>query len=133
MKKILLGVAAAVILLVCCGGGVALLAAPNNPTPIGLSTSAPTTAPASTVTVPGRPGGIKDGEWLVGKDVPAGRYHSPGPADGLMCYWQKTTAPDAQPGEKTFITNDSPPGPSYVSLVAGQYFTTSHCGEWTRA
>lgn len=138
-KPVVIGLIIAAVILICCGGGIAAIAgmgggAPDNPIPepgTSTTTARATVSPSDAVAKPPAAKGIKDGGWLVGRDVPAGRYHSAGPADGLFCLWTKTTTPDAQPGEKGFITNDAPPGPSYVSLAAGQYFTTSHCGTWT--
>lgn len=108
------------------------------PTPIQSSTavSAPTTVAGSTQAAdpPSKAAqkaatGIVDGEWLVGTDVPAGRYHAP---PGANCYWQLATTPGARVGEPGFITNAAPVGPAYVMLRAGQYFQTSGCGLWTK-
>jgi hypothetical protein len=134
MKKwIITAIAGAVIVLACCGGGAALfsgMGAPDNPTPTPVATTVPVNSEPSALK-PTQAKSVKDGEWLVGTDVPAGRYQSSGPSGDFMCYWQLTTEPGAQPGEKTFLTNDSPPGHAYVTLRKGQYFQTSHCGPWT--
>jgi hypothetical protein len=132
-KGVLVGATFALLILVCCGGGLSALSsmgtsAPDNPIPAPVTTGAST--PAS-VEATAKASGIKNGQWLVGTDVPAGRYQSAGPDGDYMCYWQLTTTPNAQPGDPAFLTNDSPSGHAYVTLKKGEYFTTSHCGTWT--
>lgn len=134
MKKALIAIGALVVLLVCCGVGGSMFAGVNAPDAhLPEPTDSQPAASPKTVT-PVRPAAaksLKDGQWLIGADAPAGRYFSSGPDRGLFCYWQLTTEPNAEPGEKAFITNDSPPGRSYVNLRKGQYFKTSNCGPWT--
>jgi hypothetical protein len=127
----------AVMLLACCGIGGAIfsgMGAPDNPTPTPASvatSAAHAPAAPSKAAKPAAAKGVKDGEWLVGTDVPAGRYQSSGPDGNYMCYWQLTTEAGAQPGEQAFLSNDAPPGHAYVTLKKGEYFKTSHCGPWT--
>jgi hypothetical protein len=133
VKKALIALGALVVLLVCCGVGGALFAgvdAPDAHLPAPASSSPATKSPAPVRPVTAAKS-LKDGQWLIGTDAPAGRYQSSGPDRGLFCYWQITTDPTAEPGQKGFITNDAPPGRSYVNLRKGQYFKTSNCGPWT--
>lgn len=128
------------VLLLCCFGGTIIAAALDagagaisTPTPVstGPSTTAKPSLSSPEPTKRGNPQGIGDGQHLIGVDTPPGRYESKGPDGDYMCYWQLTTEPNAQPGDKAFLRNDVPPGHAYVDLKKGQYFTSSHCGLWT--
>jgi hypothetical protein len=129
VKGVLIGAIALLLLLVCCGVGSSVLGNSDGGAP-KVNLPRPVT-PTATAVAPATAKGLKDGQWLIGTDAPAGRYQSSGPDRGLFCYWQLTTDPNAQPGDKAFITNDAPPGRSYVNLRKGEYFKTSNCGPWT--
>lgn len=79
------------------------------------------------------PGMIQEGTWIVGKDVQAGKYQTVGAWDVQMpmCYW------DVRIGSETGDiiaqgVKDSVTAKGYVTLKAGQYFTTSGCADWTQ-
>jgi hypothetical protein len=131
-KTALIAGIALLVLLVCCGGGAALFSgqsAPHNPTP-----SPESTGPSAVAVKPAvAKSAIGVGEWLIGKDFPAGRYHTDGPGNDQMCYWQLTTKAGAQPGQSQFVSNDVPSGPAYVTLKVGEFFKTYGCKKWTRA
>lgn len=77
---------------------------------------------------------ISDGQWKIGVEKAAGQYKTAGPVASLIpnCYWQKTTTPDAQPGDAGWVSNQIEPGQAYVTLKAGQFFQTRGCQAWVK-
>jgi hypothetical protein len=141
-KGVLVGVTAAIVLLVCCGVGSSALSnmgggAPDNPIPAPAS-SAPvadvTVSPSDSVTVDDQAAAnssktsISDGQWQIGIDKRSGKYLTAG-GDG--CYWELTTLAGAEPGDAGYVDNGLPNGRAFLTLKAGEYFTTSNCGTWT--
>jgi len=76
---------------------------------------------------------IGEGLWLVGEDVPAGRYKTSGARDESipLCYWH--VAKDDT--DNTILVqglNDKPGEQGRVTLKSGQYFKTSGCADWVK-
>jgi hypothetical protein len=64
-----------------------------------------------------------EGVYEVGRDMRPGTYRA---ADNAGCYWQISTDPNGD----DIVSNDNVDGPAIVSVRAGQYFTSSGCGDW---
>jgi hypothetical protein len=71
---------------------------------------------------------IREGTWAVGVDIEPGTYRTRETVAG-SCYWGIYA--DAN-GTNIVANNVVTGGRPTVSLSAGQYFTTSRCGEWTK-
>lgn len=72
---------------------------------------------------------VGDGDWLVGSDLPAGRYRSSGPSKGGSCRWDLANGFRHQRWE--IVTGGYARGPSEADLPAGYRFTPTDCGTWT--
>jgi hypothetical protein len=72
----------------------------------------------------------KDGDYIVGKDIIAGRYFTAGPYDQYtkICVWQ-TRSVDG----KTFLDGGANSGQQYATLKDGTLFTTQGCQPWIMA
>jgi len=71
---------------------------------------------------------IPDGTWLVGEEVPPGRYAAPGGGD---CYWERLS--DFRGETDGIISNHFGPGRQVVEIEASDVgFQTLNCGEWAR-
>jgi hypothetical protein len=71
------------------------------------------------------------GTYLVGKDIPAGTYTTPGPDASDMCYWQRSK--DSSGEVESIIANDDVTGPGRVTIKAGETVDFSGGCEWHRA
>ena len=70
---------------------------------------------------------IIDGKWVVGEEVPAGTYASPG---GSLCYWARLSGFGGTFDD--IITNEVGEGRQIVTISAtDEGFETRGCGEWT--
>lgn len=77
---------------------------------------------------------VTNGTYLVGKDVPAGTYTSPGPKSQDVldsCYWSrsKNSSGDAE----AIIANQEVTGPGRVTVKTGETLVFSGGCEWHRA
>ena len=128
-KKQIIGMVAAGMFLAC--GGVffgAALGDQQESVKWAQDTTTDTTStatPAEKTSATGTPT-FSDGTWLVGEDIPAGRYRTVDTVDG-ECYWSISNDGDIQ-------DNDFPGGgrPT-VTLKKGQEFKSSRCGTWKRS
>jgi hypothetical protein len=113
-------------------GSFSLLALRFNPTvaftaaPVYLETGSPIISsggPPPSVT-------FGAGEYLVGKDIPAGRYYT---TPGNGCYWERLSGLGGTLGE--IIANDfiSGYGQAVVDIKASDlaFSTTTECGTWS--
>jgi hypothetical protein len=105
------------------------------PSPIGPppTSVAPKAIPSKTSTptkTKAAPPSVNDGMWLVGDDIPAGKYRVSVPVNSTdMCYWAKLS--DAESSD--IIANDLPQGGRpMVTLKKGQWFETQRCGTWVK-
>lgn len=98
---------------------------------ISIKTS---TSGATATTTPTTPKGPKTsfgpGKYKVGVDIAPGNYATDGPSDTSLpnCYWarERNNSGDFS----AIITNDTPAGPTSVTVNAGEYFETSGCKTW---
>jgi len=77
---------------------------------------------------------LSDGTYLIGKDIPAGTYTSPGPrSSGVLdaCYWSR--AKNSSGDLSSVIANDNITGPGRVTVKAGETVKFSGGCEWNRA
>lgn len=86
-----------------------LIAHPVEQAAVASTADTGATAPATTVST------YSDGVYLVGTDMPAGRYK--GDVTGDVAYWAISS--DANGSD--IISNDLPAGPFYVEVSGGQY------------
>jgi len=71
---------------------------------------------------------FSDGTFLVGTDIEAGTYKSPGDDTGIGCYWER--AKDDSGDFDSIITNEAFDGPGRVTVKTGEIFKTSGDCEW---
>lgn len=93
-----------------------------------------TAGPTARATVPAAPDTtVSQGSYLVGTDIPAGTYRTPGPAasDTPLCYWAR--AKDSSGTRGSILANGTPKGPAHVTLNTGETFATNGCQHWTKA
>lgn len=85
---------------------------------------------ASFADVPAPVGGIGEGTWVVGSDIPAGTYRTAGPlADN--CYFARLK--DTSGDFASIIVNGTPPGPTTLTIKPKDgAFLTSGCQPWVR-
>lgn len=85
---------------------------------------AKTEAPSSTIS--------GDGEYLVGKDMPAGTYKTAGSDNelDLPCYWER--AKDSSGEFDSIIANGNPKGQSRVTVNRGEVFKSQGCKDWVK-
>lgn len=67
-----------------------------------------------------------DGNYIVGVDIPPGRYRSSGQGDS--CYWERLTA-DGSDIIDNYIGN----APAIATVREGELFQTTRCGVWSPA
>ncbi|MFD3532052.1 hypothetical protein [Streptomyces sp. NPDC058664] len=67
------------------------------------------------------------GTYLVGEDIKAGAYKTPGATDGA-CYWARSK--DDSGELDSIIANHLGEGPARVTVRKGEVFETSGCEEW---
>ncbi|AIG77969.1 Putative secreted protein [Amycolatopsis japonica] len=136
----------AVALTLGAGTGVVAATRPGEPvaapaTPATVTVTAEA-APAPTVTVPAPPvtsgrtavaplaDRFADGTYLVGTDIRAGSYRSPGPAPGGNghCYWARLR-PE---GASKIVADQLTTGAARFTARKGEYVQVAGC-EFTRA
>lgn len=74
-----------------------------------------------------------DGTYLVGRDIPAGTYSSPGPKAGAypLCYWERLSNASGEAGST--IANDLTQGSSTVAVAKTDYaLKVAGCNGWTK-
>lgn len=136
----------ATFVMLLCTGGCAALVSGNDPEPkpsytgaaLDPSGSGQATKGASTSSSPAPTGRNRqvptygDGQYQVGKDLPAGRYKTTGPEEGGFeyCYWERTK--DTTGNFEAIIANENVKGQGYVTLKPGEYFKTSGCKPWVK-
>lgn len=89
------------------------------------SSSSDRPMPSTTIAAPATPATISDGVYLVGTDIAAGTYTSPGPTKTAIpwCYWQRATDDSLD----SIIANDGGDGPRRFTAVAGELVTIQGC------
>ncbi|MFI7116416.1 hypothetical protein [Amycolatopsis sp. NPDC049868] len=138
--------ALAVALTLGAGAGVVAATRPGEP---AAAPAAPATvtvtaeaAPAPTVTVPAPPvtsaraviaspaDRFADGTYLVGTEIRAGSYRSPGPAPGGNghCYWARLRAE----GTSKIVADQLTTGAARFTARKGEYVQVAGC-EFTRS
>ncbi len=74
--------------------------------------------------------GMGEGTYLVGEDIPAGRYRMAKPLQDDMCFWGAYVADTNQ---EDIINNDIVTGGrATVTLKKGQEFDSNGCGDWVK-
>jgi len=126
-----------ILVAVSVAGPSVTAASSPSPSPVVVYVTQPGVAPVASVAVPvttTKPPPppaptIDDGTWTVGVDLPAGKYRVTANV-GSGCYWKITKS--GTNGED-IIANDIPGGgrPT-VTVKAGQDFSTTECGTWTK-
>ena len=115
-------------------GGAATSAAteaPDTTEPETTEPDSPSPSPTPKKTKPAGPAtSFGDGQWLVGRDIKAGTYHTAGPEDdGLgTCYWERDK--DASGEFGSIIANDNPTGPANLTVNNGEYVKSTGCQTW---
>lgn len=125
---------AAGLTVLCFLVGVALgrASAPAQPRPAyvppATSSSALATPPPSPPPVPAGPASsFTNGTYLVGRDVVAGTYVSPGPEEGIVVLCSATVSEDG-----TYVDiSTSREGQSRLTLEDGQEVASHGCLDWT--
>lgn len=116
MKR--LALTALVLLLAACGSATQTTAAPP-----------PTAAAKTVIDAQGiyRPSIDKDGTYLVGVDIPMGKYRDAG---GPMCYWARLRSLSAN----DIIESKNISGPQVIEIrPSDTAFVTQNCGSWQAA
>jgi hypothetical protein len=91
---------------------------------VGLTTTTATTPPPPPPAPTGPLTTVSDGNYLVGTDMVAGSFKSPGPEDSrLGCYWERSRD-DA--GDK-IIANDYTKGPARFTAKKGELVSITNC------
>ncbi len=109
--------------------GIAIGAGASNDTPGHQTTSDRSPASSSAPATPDGPAtSFTDGTFLVGSDIEAGTYKTPGDSSGLGCYWER--ASDDSGDFDSIITNEAFDGPGRVTVNSGEVFKTSGDCEW---
>ncbi|WP_436533825.1 hypothetical protein [Actinoplanes sp. HUAS TT8] len=113
----------------CLAAALAVLTVPacaaHTPTTSSAGTSTPSPDAPSPSPSPSQPEGIGDGNFLVGRDTPAGTYRTVYVVRN--CYWERSTSAGS------IIANDMityAPGEVTVTLGYGEAFTSKNCGRW---
>jgi cytoskeletal protein RodZ len=150
---------AGLVALVCCIGGLSQLATNDEPdaTPstrpttvqpstkpttkppvttapprtTAPATSAPTTEAPPIVGLKSNPKKFGQGTFVVGKDVDAGDYRSPGAEESIMtlCTWTLKAKSGSIVGIGSASSVDEP---ELVTLKKGQTFESSGCQAWVK-
>jgi hypothetical protein len=109
----------------------------GDPTPGSAGTAAaaadPSPAPVSSSRAPSDSGTVQDGTWLVGEDIPPGRYRTVDvvPTDP-PCYWERSDPSKAGALDGILANDLVSGGRPTVTLHEGEQFTSARCGAWTR-
>ncbi|MFD3696226.1 hypothetical protein ACFWUZ_08685 [Streptomyces sp. NPDC058646] len=93
--------------------------------------SAPSASPSPAPAGPAGPArSIGPGTYLVGEDVAAGTYKTPGPSSSSIpnCYWARNKNDSGE--FSAIIANGNPEGPTRVTVKKGEVFETSGCEAW---
>lgn len=100
---------------------------PTLPTTTLPTTEAPTASKAGAIVT------IGQGDWLVGKEVAAGTYRTPGAEDSAvpLCNWAVWTD-DYKNNAVAVGLSSKVDQPGRVVLKAGQVFETSGCKPWVK-
>jgi hypothetical protein len=100
-----------------------VIVAVTRPVPTA-SSSSDRPMPGTTIAAPA-PATISDGVYLVGTDIAAGTYTSPGPTKTAIpwCYWQRATDDSLD----SIIANDGGDGPRRFTAAAGELVTIQGC------
>jgi hypothetical protein len=98
-----------------------VIVAVTHPVP-QASSSSDRSMPGTTIAAPAT---ISDGVYLVGTDIAAGTYTSPGPTKTAIpwCYWQRATDDSLD----SIIANDGGDGPRRFTAAAGELVTIQGC------
>ena len=77
-------------------------------------------------------GGITDGTYVIGTDMPAGTYRTAGPANGLgACVWQRLA--NTSGDFNAAIAQNVTAGPDVVTVApTDKAFTTTGCQSWSK-
>lgn len=76
---------------------------------------------------------IGDGTFIVGKDVAAGQYKTPGAAERIISFCAWSTARDDSFDKPIDLGSASEvQQPGFVTLKTGYYFKTTGCQPWVR-
>lgn len=75
---------------------------------------------------------IGDGVYLVGTDLPAGTYTSPGAA-GVACFWSVRVDDDQDADVAAIGSTTKHTGRQRVQVRKGQVFNTNGCAYWVKA
>lgn len=80
-----------------------------------------------------KPETFGDGTYLVGDEMPAGRYKVTVPDDSWGCYWERNS--DDSGEFDAIIANEAGESGAKMSVTVneGEFFNTSDCGEWVAA
>lgn len=110
---------------------------PQAPARPAVTVTAPAAGPASPEPVSPEPAStpaLTDGTYLVGEDLKAGSYRTPGPGSTDIldsCYWEIAT--DDSESIDSIVGNDNLTGPGRLTVRSGQYLKLSGGCEWSRA
>ncbi len=103
-----------------------------------VPTPKPSPAPSATQSHPATPrkaaGTVLDGAYLVGKDIKAGTYTTPGPkSSDIMdsCYWERDRNSSGE--LSAVIANDNITGPGRVTVRKGEIFKVTGQCVWSPA
>jgi hypothetical protein len=130
-----------IVLLACIGGGAILYAFSGNASEsqavgripdVGVRPSPSNPPPRSNAKTSMSPR-ISEGTWLVGEEVPAGKYRTPGALEGIaqLCY-AHTSKTDSDADIIEQVVANGTTEPARITLKAGQYFKTSGCQPWVK-
>jgi hypothetical protein len=74
---------------------------------------------------------IREGTFIVGKDIKAGTYKTDVPETSTGCYWER--AKDSTGNGSSTIANDNLSAGAHgtVTIKNGETFKTDDCGTWT--
>ena len=129
----------AFVLLLLCGFGVFAAIGALGPTTTATPGAVVTTAAPAPETqdrvkaVQSAHPAIGEGGYLVGTDVKAGRYRTPGAAKSVVvyCLWTVHAGGDPDGEITSYGQVDKTTAPGNVTLKKGDYFQTQGCQDWT--
>jgi hypothetical protein len=98
------------------------------------STTLPKTKPTTEAKAKPKVFVIREGDWLVGDDVPGGTYVSKGAKPGviMLCTWTVKASDDTGAAVLDFGTSQRVDEQGRVKLKTGNAFETSGCENWIR-
>lgn len=126
-RNIALGVGALIVIGVIIGGHPS---STSTRQPTGVVTSETATPTQAAATGPATAFG--EGTYVVGKDIVAGTYHTPGLAPGgIGCSWERLK--DTTGDSTSLITVGYTHGPATVTISSRDgAFETSGCDTWRK-